>query len=159
MPFFIEIARFALKGLIVVAIFFLATLAVIAAFAVGGGAGGGDGLNQPGGANVGVMLNDQTTTTSKVRTGRVVGITHRATLDVVACLDVVDEEDLKSDARGERASTTVMSTMHPTARLDARGSKSTSRSTRPLSSDKIRTAARGSAGLNRYDTYPNTAAH
>ena len=45
---------------------------------------------------------DQTTTTSKVRTGRVVGITHRATLDVVACLDVVDEEDLKSDARGER---------------------------------------------------------
>ena len=35
---------------------------------------------------------DQTTTTSKVRTGRVVGITHRATLDVVACLDVVDEE-------------------------------------------------------------------
>jgi protease-4 len=41
-PFFIEIARFALKGLIVVAIFFLATLAVIAAFAVGGGAGGGD---------------------------------------------------------------------------------------------------------------------
>jgi hypothetical protein len=31
----------------------------------GGGAGGSDGLNQPGGANVGVMLNDQTTTTSQ----------------------------------------------------------------------------------------------
>ena len=31
----------------------------------GGGAGGSDGLNQPGGANLGVMLNDQTTTTSQ----------------------------------------------------------------------------------------------
>lgn len=40
--FFAEIARFAIKGLIVVAIFFLATLAVIAAFALGGSGGGGD---------------------------------------------------------------------------------------------------------------------
>ena len=42
MSFFAEIARFAIKGLIVVAIFFLATLAVIAAFALGGSGGGGD---------------------------------------------------------------------------------------------------------------------
>ena len=42
MPFFVEIARFAVKGLIVVAMIFLATLAVFAALMVGGSGGGGD---------------------------------------------------------------------------------------------------------------------
>ena len=64
-----------------------------------------------------------------------------------------------SDGGDSTASSNTLAHPSTSPRLDARGSKSTSRSTRPLSSDKIRTAARGSAGLNRYDTYPNTAAH
>lgn len=44
--FFVEIARFAVKSLIVVAMIFLATLAIMAAFVVGGsGDGGGDGFS------------------------------------------------------------------------------------------------------------------
>ena len=43
-----------------------------------------------------------TTTTTRVRTGRVVGVTRRAALDVVACLDVADEEELRRDPHGKR---------------------------------------------------------
>ena len=44
--FFVEIARFAVKSLVVVAMIFLATLAIIAAFVVGGSGGeGGDGFS------------------------------------------------------------------------------------------------------------------
>ncbi len=42
MPFFVDIARFAVKGLVVVTMMFLATLAVIAAFVIAGSSGGED---------------------------------------------------------------------------------------------------------------------
>ena len=46
MSFFVEIARFAVKSLIVVAMIFLATLAIMAAFVLGGSGGeGGDGFS------------------------------------------------------------------------------------------------------------------
>ena len=46
MSFFVEIARFAVKSLIVVAMIFLATLAIMAAFVIGGSGGeGGDGFS------------------------------------------------------------------------------------------------------------------
>ena len=41
-PFFADIARFAIKGLIVIALLFFATLAVVAALVIGGSSGGGD---------------------------------------------------------------------------------------------------------------------
>ncbi|MAW53524.1 MAG: hypothetical protein CME01_11920, partial [Geminicoccus sp.] len=40
-PFFADIARFAIKGLIVIALLFFATLAVVAALVIGGSSGGG----------------------------------------------------------------------------------------------------------------------
>ena len=50
--------------------------------------------------------------------------------------------DRASDARGERASTTVMSTIHPTARLDACGTHARADEVRALAKDLTETATR-----------------